>query len=374
MAYWRWALLPLCLCVAGLAGSNRQNRRQLLEAIRRGGSGVFHVTDAEMRMSLASTLVHDSARANARGAILVLVPSEVVAQQYADYFKGTSPLLVGTSLDSLSSLSLRNRNVTLTTASALSHALHVHDLELGELVLVIADDASDLTRNQFSEPALRVPASGSRSSPRVVAFSRARDTSLRQQGIAMAQHLLGLDPAAKGLPFPRRLVVDALSSYAFKDQDLLIRALLHPAKARQLGSSISYEPLDFIGHFALHFVLARHMVRNGTRKEKASMHNLMTEALRQEACAFLAAKNHLDLYVFLDDGQEKRAMTEYATAARAQDYAGRSSLANQKSFLHNIFKSVAGAVYVDSGYDPDVLERIYLRLFTPYLDALPTTF
>lgn len=365
--------MPLCLCVAGLAGSNRQNRRQLLDTIRQSSSGVFHVTNPEMRMSLASALVHDS-RTTA-GGILVLVPSDVVAQQYTDYFKSTSPLLVvGTSLNSVSSMSLVNRNVTLTTASALSHALHVHDLELGQLALVIADDASDLSRNQFSAPALRVPASGSRSSPRVVAFSRTRDTTLRQQGIAMAQHLLGLDQAAKGLPFPGRLVVDALSSYAFRDQDLLIRALLHPAKARQLGSSISYEPLDFIGHFALHFVLARHMVRNGTRKDKASMHNLMTEALRQEACAFLAAKNHLDLYVFLDDGQEKRAMDDYATAARAQDFAGRSSLANQKSFLHNFFKSVAGAVYVDSGYDPDVLERVYLRLFTPYLNALPTTF
>lgn len=59
-------------------------------------------------------------------------------------------------------------------------------------------------------------------------------------------------------------------------------------------------------------------MKNGTVTEKSQMHAITTEILRQETCAFLAAKNGFDSYVFLDDGPEKQYLTEYATAVRAQ--------------------------------------------------------
>ncbi|KAL1447093.1 hypothetical protein MTO96_044386, partial [Rhipicephalus appendiculatus] len=178
----------------------------------------------------------------------------------------------------------------------------------------------------------------------------------------------GLDAAAKSsLRFPQRLVDEKLSSYSFRDRDLLLRALLHPSKSRRIGSSVSYRPLDYVGQFALEFVLLRDMVKNGTLKSNQELHDAKTRLLRHETLARVAALNDLDQYVFLDEGPEKTSMIEYARGARLQASLPGTAGERRNSFLHNFLQSVAGAVYIDSGYDIDTIERIFLKFFKTHL-------
>ncbi|KAL3214596.1 hypothetical protein MRX96_034821 [Rhipicephalus microplus] len=360
-------------------------RRPQATSSRSEGAGIAELVEVptgEPRMVRTTTLIRQTLRqpfgAAPRG-VLVLVTDRSMAHQYENYFKSTyRSLLVGRALDSLSRHSLSSKNVTLTTGAALARALQSRLLELSELALIVADDADIL----FTGAAMDADVVGSSlssatpSSLKIVAFTkpgwtvpqrRQREEEPPFSASSATTTPFGLDAAAKSsLRFPQRLVDEKLSSYSFRDRDLLLRALLHPSKSRRIGSSVSYRPLDYVGQFALEFVILRDMVKNGTLKSNQELHDAKTRLLRHETLARVAALNGLDQYVFLDEGPEKTSMTEYAHDARLQVSLPAAAGERKSSFLHNFLQSVAGAVYIDSGYDVDTIERIFLKFFKPH--------
>ncbi|XP_065280552.1 uncharacterized protein [Dermacentor albipictus] len=377
----RCASLLLCFLVTSAVTTYARHAQPV--SSRSDGAGIAELQEVptgERRMARTASLIrqtlHRPSGAVPRG-IVVLVPDRSTAKEYEDYFKSAyRSLLVGRALDSLTRHSLSRKNVTLTTSTALARALQSHSLTLDELALIVADDADSL----FTGAALDADVIGSLvssltpSSLKIVGFTRPGWTMPQRRQreepptSSATSAPFGLDAAAKSsLRFPQRLVDEKLSSYSFRDRDLLLRALLHPSKARRIGSNVSYRPLDYVGQFALEFVLLRDMVKNGTLKSNQDLHDTRKRLLRQEALARVAALNGLDHYVFLDEGPEKTSMTTYANVARSQASSPGATDNKQNSFLHNFLQSVAGAVYIDSGYDVDTIERIFLKFFKPHL-------
>lgn len=372
------------LCFLVVSTVTAYARRAQPTSSRSDGVGIAELVElptGEARMTRTASLIRQTLRqpfgAAPRG-ILVLVADRSMAHQYENYFKTTyRSLLVGRALDSLSRHSLSRKNVTLTTGAALAHALQSHSLELNELALIVADDADILFTGAVLDADVvgTSLSSATLSSLRIVAFTkpgwtmpqrRPREEEPPFSALSAASTPFGLDAAAKSsLRFPQRLVDEKLS-YSFRDRDLLLRALLHPSKSRRIGSSVSYRPLDYVGQFALEFVLLRDMVKNGTLKSNQELHDAKTRLLRHETLARVAAVNGLDQYVFLDEGPEKTSMTEYAQGARLWASLPGAAGERHSSFLHNFLQSVAGAVYIDSGYDVDTIERIFLKFFKPH--------
>uniref|UniRef100_A0A023G2A3 Putative secreted protein n=1 Tax=Amblyomma triste TaxID=251400 RepID=A0A023G2A3_AMBTT len=364
-----------------LQATTYARRRQSATSRPEDGSGTVEleeVAEAEQRMLRAATLIRQTLqqRTPAPGGILVLVADTSMAQQYEDYFRSAYRTLPMTrALDSLSARTLAARGVTLTTGAAMARALQRHTLALSDLSLILADNAADL----FSGEPLDSDVVGSsapfstRNTLKIVGFKRPGWTvPLRTQReqpppIPVVDQPLGLDVAARALRFPQRFVDEKLSPYTFRNHDLLLRALLHPSKARRINSTVSYRPLDYVGQFALEYVLLRHILKNGTLKTNQEMHEAKTRVLRQETLARVAALNDLDKYVFVDDGPQKLSMTQYANQARSQASSHSTPDIRQNSFLHNFLQSVAGAVYIDSGYDADIVERVFVKFFKPYL-------
>ncbi|KAK8773399.1 hypothetical protein V5799_012068 [Amblyomma americanum] len=344
------------------------------------GSGIdlLEVPESEQRMLRTATLIRQTLqqRTPAPRGILVLVADTPMAQQYEDYFRRAyQTLTVVPTLDSLNVRTLAARGATLTTSAALARALQSHSLALSDLSLIVADNASDL----FSGATLDADvvgssaASSTRSTLKIVGFKRPGWTmpqrTQRQEPRSSTgpDDSLGLDAAARVLRFPQRFVDEKLSGYSFRNRDLLLRALLHPSKARQINSTVSYRPLDYVGQFALEYALLRHMLKNGTLKTNKEMHEAKTRLLRQETLSHVAALNDLDKYVFVNDGPEKLSMTQFANRARSQAPLHSSPESRQSSFLHNFVQSVAGAVFIDSGHDADTVERVFVKFFKPYL-------
>lgn len=370
------------LCFLVVSAATTYARRAQPTSTGAGVAELVEMATSESRMARTAALIRQTLRqplgAGPR-SILVLVGDRSTAQEYEDYFKATyRSLRVGRALDSLTRHSLSRYNATLTTGAALARALQSHSLELGELALIVADDADIL----FTGAALDADVVGSSASSatpnslKVVAFKRPGWTMPQRRQreeppsstLSMTSTPFGLDAAAKSsLRFPQRLVDERLSAYSFRDRDLLLRALLHPSKSRRIGSSVSYRPLDYVGQFALEFVLLRDMVKNGTLKTNQQLHDTKTRLLRHETLARVAALNGLDHYVFLDEGPEKTSLAQYANVARSQASLASATGERQNSFLHNFLQSVAGAVYIDSGYDVDTTERIFLKFFKPHL-------
>lgn len=370
------------LCFLVVSAATTYARRAQPTSTGAGVAELVEMATSESRMVRTATLIRQTLRqplgAGPR-SILVLVGDRSTAQEYEDYFKSTyRSLRVGRALDSLTRHSLSRYNATLTTGAALARALQSHSLELSELALIVADDADIL----FTGAALDADVVGSSASSatpnslKVLAFKRPGWTMPQRRQreeppsstLSMTSTPFGLDAAAKSsLRFPQRLVDEKLSAYPFRDRDLLLRALLHPSKSRRIGSSVSYRPLDYVGQFALEFVLLRDMVKNGTLKTNQQLHDTKTRLLRHETLARVAALNGLDQYVFLDEGPEKTSLAQYANVARSQSSLPSATGERQNSFLHNFLQSVAGAVYIDSGYDVDTTERIFLKFFKPHL-------
>lgn len=340
---------------------------------RGGGVELLNETNSEARMTRTAAVVREALRSPGPRGIVILVADRSMARQYEDYFRRAyRTLVVGRSLESLNRGSMAGKSVTLTTTAALARALQSQALAISDLGLIVADDAADL----FSASAVDTDVAGSptwssSTSLKVVGFTRPGWTMpqfKQKKEIPALQEPLGLDaPARQSLRFPQRLVSEKLSAYSFRQPDLLTRALLHPSKARRLNSTVSYRPLDYVGQCALEFVVSRYILKNGTAKSSEEMHLAKTRLLRQDTLARVAALNNLDQYVFVDEGPEKTSMTAFANEARSQSSPHRPLPSNRSSFLHNFVQSVAGAVYVDSGYDADTLERVLLKFFTPYL-------
>lgn len=369
-----------CILLALLVPSYAR-RGQAAASRPEDGSGTVdleEVVESEQRMLRTAALIRQTLqqRTPSPRGILVLVADASMAQQYEDYFRRAYRTLpVARYLDSLSVNTLAARGATLTTNAAMAQALQTHSLALSDLSLIVADNASDL----FSRAALDADVVGSsapsstRSTLKIIGFKRPGWTmpqrALREESPPSpgADVSLGLDAAARVLRFPQRFVDEKLSTYSFRNRDLLLRALLHPSKARRINSTVSYRPLDYVGQFALEYVLLRHIVKNGTLKTNKEMHEARTRLLRQETLAHVAAINDVDKYVFVDDGPEKLSMTQYANQARSQASLDSAPDSRQSSFLYNFVQSVAGAVYIDSGYDADTVERVFVKFFKPYL-------
>lgn len=390
-------LLSLLLCLMSHPAHGSRNRNDILQTLRARQTAIVEAADPEHRLITTAALVRDALRKHDPSKrILIVVPDSPAVRRYRDYFRTASPRTsVGVAGGSLTDSVLFGNNVTLITAPSFVQELRGGQLQMDRLHLLVVDDVSQIltaqdalrTKMQTSRPVKTVgyrvhPAEESTIQALEQAFNGTATQDAHQaEPSSTSLRLLGSEPdASLGLSlrekrvfdatFPEAFVVKSLGGYRFNNRDLLIRAFLHPKykASRRQGIHTSFQPLDYVGNFVLDFITSRHILKaNSSGKSKRLMHGLKAQILGRKSCALYAAENDFDQYVLIDDGKEKEEMLNYATAARGTKQLGA---VRQKCFLSKFFEAVAGAIYVDSGYDPDVVERIYGRLMRRHLQRI----
>ncbi|KAM7294732.1 endoribonuclease Dicer homolog 3a isoform X2 [Ixodes scapularis] len=175
------------------------------------------------------------------------------------------------------------------------------------------------------------------------------------------------------MEFPEKFVEEKLSGYKFKTKGTLLRALLHRTyKQKERPRNKTFcDPLDYIGDYVLKFIISQYLLEHCVSKNKENLAHRRSMVECQEVYAFLAVRNGFHDHVFMDDRREWEHLTDYVKAISGVETLEQlSKVEKRKCFVHNFFQSVAGAIYVDSGYDLKAVEGVYLPMLKALLDEV----
>uniref|UniRef100_A0A023GEF7 Putative secreted protein n=1 Tax=Amblyomma triste TaxID=251400 RepID=A0A023GEF7_AMBTT len=181
---------------------------------------------------------------------------------------------------------------------------------------------------------------------------------------------------ALSLRVPQDFLRDHLGDYHFKNPNILLKALLHPTyKTRdrkdRKDRHDSFEPLDYVGSFVMDYIVSRYVLMHARNKSQHHMAEVKASVLRQDSLAYFAVKNNFHKFVFVDRPVEKASLREFADGLRNVQTLGELRFAKKKrSFVYKFFKSVIGAIYVDSDYNADTVEPILLKMIKRDLDLI----
>ncbi|XP_077546176.1 ribonuclease 3-like isoform X2 [Haemaphysalis longicornis] len=175
------------------------------------------------------------------------------------------------------------------------------------------------------------------------------------------------------LRVPQDFLRDHLGDYHFQNPNVFLKALLHPTyKTRdRKDRHDSFEPLDYVGSFVIDYIVARYVLMNARNKSQHHMAEVKASVCRQDALAYFAVKNNFHKFVFVDRPVEKASLREFADGLRnVQALTDLKFAKKKRSFVYKFFKSVMGAIFVDSGYNVQVVEPILLKMIKRDVDLL----
>lgn len=178
---------------------------------------------------------------------------------------------------------------------------------------------------------------------------------------------------ALSLRVPQDFLRDHLGDYHFQNANIFLKALLHPTfKTRdRKDRHDSFEPLDYIGSFVMDYIVSKYVLVNARNKSQHHMAQVKASVLRQDSLAYFAVKNDFHKYVFVDRPVEKASLREFADGLRnVQNLSGLKFAKKKRSFVYKFFKSVMGAIFVDSGYNVQMVEPILLKMIKRDIDLL----
>lgn len=121
--------------------------------------------------------------------------------------------------------------------------------------------------------------------------------------------------------------------YSFNDRSLLVTALTHPSWAQQHEGEENNQRLEFLGDSVLSLILAEELFRRMPHKREGVLTRSRAALSKRALLSTLAVELGLDAQIRLSEAEERNG--------------GRS----RASILEDTLESVAGAVYLDCGFE-----------------------
>ncbi|MFO1353736.1 MAG: ribonuclease III [Acinetobacter sp.] len=138
--------------------------------------------------------------------------------------------------------------------------------------------------------------------------------------------------------------------HQFKQLDLLKLALTH----RSVSHKHNYERLEFLGDALLGMIVANYLYNAYPLENEGRLTRMRATLVRQEALGKIANDLQLSRSLILSTGELK------------------SGGHHRESILADTVEAIIGAIYLDSN-DLNLLERIVLKWYEPYLDHIEPT-
>ncbi len=136
--------------------------------------------------------------------------------------------------------------------------------------------------------------------------------------------------------------------YTFKNLNLLERAFTHGSYSK--NAQENYQSLEFLGDSILDFVVAKRLMEINPNAHEGTLTKLRAQIVSREPLA--KEVEHLDLVRFLIVGKGENK--EYIIA--------------QEKIKSDIFESIIGAIYLDSG-KIELAEKFVLSKLAPLFDG-----
>ncbi|KAI9501914.1 ribonuclease III domain-containing protein, partial [Coemansia spiralis] len=173
-----------------------------------------------------------------------------------------------------------------------------------------------------------------------------------------------------------QLNIESVLGYTFKDRRLLLEALTHCSSIDLLSNS--YQRLEYLGDTVLDYFVTR---RYYDYKPELSPHRITLVkhiATSNNLFAVILVCHGLHKFIRHDSvvlaellrGYEQRLIHARKTWAASQKGNSEKcwNLVEPPKVLGDIFESLIGAMYVDSGMDHEIANGFYKRLLSPFLD------
>lgn len=172
--------------------------------------------------------------------------------------------------------------------------------------------------------------------------------------------------------------------YRFKDRSYLLQALTHASYSpNQLTDC--YQRLEFLGDAVLDYLITRHLYEDWRQHSPGALTDLRSALVNNTIFASLAVKfgfhqffRHLspglneviDRFVRIQE-ENGHAISEEYYLIEEEECEEAEDVEVPKA-LGDVFESVAGAIFLDSGMSLDAVWRVYYRMMRPEIEQFST--
>lgn len=138
--------------------------------------------------------------------------------------------------------------------------------------------------------------------------------------------------------------------HLFKNEDLLVRALVHRSYAHEHAEDgcPDNETFEFLGDAVLGLAISHLLIEHFPNYNEGELSRLRSSLVNERELARIAKRLNLGTYLLLGKGEDRTG--------------GRK----KASLLSDSLEAVLAAVYLDSGLQQ--VNRLVARLFAPYLE------
>ena len=143
-------------------------------------------------------------------------------------------------------------------------------------------------------------------------------------------------------------VVEGKIGYTFKNKRVLTRAFTH-SSASKIATK-NYESLEFLGDSILDFIVAKRLMIENPDAHEGALTQRRAEIVSQEP---------------LEKAVEKLGVAKYLTVGKGEKL---ESIINHTKVKSNLFESIVGAIYLDSG-SIDFAEKFIFEALKSHFDG-----
>ncbi|XAR62909.1 Ribonuclease III [Bertholletia excelsa] len=162
----------------------------------------------------------------------------------------------------------------------------------------------------------------------------------------------------------------------FKDKGLLVEAITHASRP---SSGVScYQRLEFVGDAVLDHLITRHLFFTYTDLPPGRLTDLRAAAVNNENFARVAVKHKLHVHLRHGSSALEKQIRDFVKEVQDElSKPGFNSFGlgdcKAPKVLGDIVESIAGAIFLDSGYDTAVVWRVFQPLLHPMVtpETLP---
>ncbi|XP_074663232.1 endoribonuclease Dicer-S-like [Tubulanus polymorphus] len=175
---------------------------------------------------------------------------------------------------------------------------------------------------------------------------------------------------------------EAKINYTFKDRAYLLQAFTH-ASFHYNTITDCYQRLEFLGDAILDYVITRHLFQDSKKHSPGVLTDLRSALVNNNIFAALAVKWDFHKYFKAVSPQlfhvinefvqwQKEKMNDEITVDEFLDSDSDESSEEEDieipKALGDIFESVAGAIYLDSGMDLETVWKVYFHMMRPQIE------
>ncbi|XP_033733992.1 LOW QUALITY PROTEIN: endoribonuclease Dicer-like [Pecten maximus] len=168
--------------------------------------------------------------------------------------------------------------------------------------------------------------------------------------------------------------------YKFRDRAYLLQAFTH-ASYHYNNITDCYQRLEFLGDAILDYVITRHLYEDSCKYSPGVLTDLRSALVNNNIFAALAVKWDFHKYFkaispplfqviekFVARQKEREDEIDLEDEDENEDASEEYVELEVPKALGDIFESLAGAIYLDSGLSLDVVWRVYYRMMKPQID------